>query len=226
MEPVALGRHDDSLVARCSLGVAGVGSDRAAGDATRRAQDVVMSLDAQRRRRLGAHVRRRYDRRTTGARTARPAALGRHGELLAARRSLGVAGVGSDRAVLAMRHGEQRRGDVTRRTAAHTTRRARVSAIRPAHTRRSRWRSVDATTRSQIDARSPSPMSALREQSRRCDVKSRRRGDITTRTATHTTRRARASRHDQRTQDAISGARLKRRLARDSALARRRRCRL
>ena len=44
---------------------------------------------------------------TTGARTTRSAALGRHDGSLAARRSLGVAGVGSDRAEPAMRRGEQ-----------------------------------------------------------------------------------------------------------------------
>ena len=42
-----------------------------------------------------------------GARTTRSAALGRHDDSLAARRSLGVAGVGSDRAEPAMRRGEQ-----------------------------------------------------------------------------------------------------------------------
>ena len=44
---------------------------------------------------------------TIGARTTRSAALGRHDDSLAARRSLGVAGVGSDRAEPAMRRGEQ-----------------------------------------------------------------------------------------------------------------------
>ena len=39
---------------------------------------------------------------TIGARTTRSAALGRHDDSLAARRSLGVAGVGSERAELAM----------------------------------------------------------------------------------------------------------------------------
>ena len=54
-----------------------------------------------------------------GARTTRSSALGRHDDSLAARRSLGVAGVGSDRAEPAMQR--KRRGDVTRHTA-HTTR--------------------------------------------------------------------------------------------------------
>ena len=44
---------------------------------------------------------------TTGARTTRSAALGRLDDPLAARRSLGVAGVGSGRAEPAMRRGEQ-----------------------------------------------------------------------------------------------------------------------
>ena len=44
---------------------------------------------------------------TTGTRTTRSAALGRRDDSLVARRSLGVAGVGSDRAELAMRRGEQ-----------------------------------------------------------------------------------------------------------------------
>ena len=44
---------------------------------------------------------------TTGARTTRSAALGRRDDSLAARRSLGVAGVGSERAEPAMRRGEQ-----------------------------------------------------------------------------------------------------------------------
>ena len=42
-----------------------------------------------------------------GARTARPAALDRHDDSPAARRSLGVAGVGSERAKPAMRRGEK-----------------------------------------------------------------------------------------------------------------------
>ena len=44
---------------------------------------------------------------TIGVRTTRSAALGRHDDSLAARRSLGVAGVGSARAKPAMRRGEQ-----------------------------------------------------------------------------------------------------------------------
>ena len=49
---------------------------------------------------------------TIGARTTRSAALRRHDDSLAARRSLGVAGVGSDRAKPAIQR--KRRGDVTR----------------------------------------------------------------------------------------------------------------
>ena len=67
-----------------------------------------------------------------------------------------------------------------------TRRRARASAVRPAHTRRCRRRSVGATIRSRLGARSASPVSALREPSRRCDEESRmRRGDVTRRTAAH-----------------------------------------
>ena len=44
---------------------------------------------------------------TTGARTTRSATLGRRIDSLAARRSLGVAGVGSERAEPAMRREEQ-----------------------------------------------------------------------------------------------------------------------
>ena len=165
---------------------------------------------------------------TTSARTTRSAALGRHDDSLAARRSLGVAGVGSERAEPAMRRGEKmRRGDVTRRTEAHTTRRARASAVRPAHARRDRRRSAGTTTRSRLGARSASSVSALREPSRRCDEESRmRRGDVTRRTAA--TRRGAhvRRRHDRRTHDEVGDARSARRLARGSALARRRRCRL
>ena len=132
-----------------------------------------MSLDA-RRTRHGARVRRRRDRRTHDE----SAALGRHDDSLAARRSLGVAGVGSERAEPAMRReSKDERGDVTRHTA-HTTRRARVSTARSAHARRGRRRSVGTTTRSRLGAHSASPVSALREPSRRCDEESRmRRGD-------------------------------------------------
>ena len=61
-----------------------------------------------------------------------------------------------------------RRGDVTRRTEAQT-RRARASTARPAHARRDRRRSVGTTTRVQRGTRSASPVSTLREPSRRCD---------------------------------------------------------
>jgi hypothetical protein len=44
---------------------------------------------------------------TISERTTRSAALGRHDDSLAARRSLGVAGIGSERAQPAMRRGEQ-----------------------------------------------------------------------------------------------------------------------
>ena len=44
---------------------------------------------------------------TAGARKTKSATLGRLGDSLAARRSIGVAGVGSERAEPAMRRGEQ-----------------------------------------------------------------------------------------------------------------------
>ena len=62
-----------------------------------------MSLDARRARTAA----RTCVGGTIGARTTRSAALGRHDDSLAARRSLGVAGVGSERAEPAMRRGEQ-----------------------------------------------------------------------------------------------------------------------
>ena len=61
-----------------------------------------------------------------------------------------------------------RRGDVTG-TRRRTQRRARASAVRPAHARRGRRRSVGSTTRSRLCALSVSPVSALREPSRQCD---------------------------------------------------------
>ena len=62
-----------------------------------------MSLDARRRTRTA----RTCVDGTIGARTTRSAALGRLDDSLAARRSLGVAGVGSERAEPAMRRGEK-----------------------------------------------------------------------------------------------------------------------
>ena len=44
---------------------------------------------------------------TIGARTTRSVALGRHDDSLAARRSLSVAGIGSERAKPAIRRGEK-----------------------------------------------------------------------------------------------------------------------
>ena len=162
----ALGRHDDSLAARRSLSVAGVGSDRAdcfqTGDATQRGTrntahttrrarvSTARSANARRRRRrsIGTTTRSRLGARsaspasaltepnrrcdeeskrrgdvtrhttahttacacvdgTIGARTTRSAALGLYDDSLAARRSLGVAGAGSDRAEPGMRRGKQ-----------------------------------------------------------------------------------------------------------------------
>ena len=88
-KPAALGRDDHSLAARRSLGIAGVGSDRAEPAMRRGGQEggTVLSLDAQRRTLHGARVRRRNDRRTHdkagGARSARRLA---RGSMLARRR--------------------------------------------------------------------------------------------------------------------------------------------
>ena len=60
-----------------------------------------MSLDARRRTRT-AHA---CVDKTTGARTTTSAALGQHDDSLAARRSLGIVGVGSDRAEPAVQQG-------------------------------------------------------------------------------------------------------------------------
>ena len=51
-------------------------------------------------------------------------------------------------------------------------RRARASTVRPARARRGRRRLAGATTRSRLGARSASPVSVLREPSRRCDEES------------------------------------------------------
>ena len=64
-----------------------------------------MSLDTRRRTRHDT-ARACVDG-TIGARTTRSVAPGRHDDSLAAWRSLGVAGVGSDRAEPAVRRGEQ-----------------------------------------------------------------------------------------------------------------------
>ena len=127
---------------------------------------------------------------TTGARTTRSAVLGRLDDPLAARRSLGVAGAGSEGAEPAVRRGEQdeARG-CHRRTAAPTAARTCLGGTTGAHTLRRR-RSVGSTIRSRLGARSASPVSALGEPSRRCEEESRRRhGDVTRRTAAHTAAR-------------------------------------
>ena len=164
---------------------------------------------------------------TTGARTTRSAAFGRRDDSLAARRSLGVAGVCSDRAEPAMRAGGAVMSLDTRRRKRHGARRTRVSTARSAHARQGRRRSFGTTTRSRLGARLASPVSALTEPTRRCDAESRRRGDVTRHTTAHTTRHGArvCRRHDRRTHDEVSGARSARRLARGSALAWRRRCR-
>ena len=98
-----------------------------------------------------------------------------------------------------------------------TRRRARASAVRPAHARRGRRRSVGATTRSRLGARSASLVSALIEPSRQCDEESRRRGDVTRPTAAHAAARTCV--------DGTTGARTTRSAAlgrRDDSLAARR----
>ena len=100
----ALGRLDDSPAARRSIGVAGVGSERTEPAVRRGEQDETRGCH----RRTAAHAAARTcSVGTTGASTMRSAALGRLDDSLAARRSLGVAGVGSARAEPAMRRGEQ-----------------------------------------------------------------------------------------------------------------------
>ena len=63
-----------------------------------------------------------------------------------------------------------RRGDVTRRTEAHTITSSDVHRRYDQRTHdEDRRRSVGTTTRCELGARSASPVSALREPSRRCD---------------------------------------------------------
>ena len=142
-------------------------------------------------RRTAAHTAaRKCVGGTTGSRTTRSAALGRLDDPLAARRSLGVAGVGSEGAEPAVRRGEQdeARG-CHRRTAAPTAACTCPGGTTGAHTLRRR-RSVGSTIRPRHGARSASPVSALGEPSRRCEEESRRRhGDVTRRTAAHTAAR-------------------------------------
>ena len=127
-----------------------------------------------------------------GARTTRSAALDQQGDSLAVRRSLDVAGAGSDRAEPAMRRGEQGARDATRRTVECTARRARASTKGSIRVRQGWRRSIGTTTRSRLGACSASPAPALTEPSWRCDEENRRRGDVTRHTAeTHGTARAR-----------------------------------
>jgi hypothetical protein len=114
------------------------------------------------------------------------------------------------------RAAEAERGDVAQRTAAHTAARTCVDGTTGTRTT-NRRRSVGATTRSWLGARSASPVSALIEPSRRCDEEIRRRGDVTRRTAAHTAARTCV--------DGTTGARTARSAAlgrRDDSLAARR----
>ena len=190
-----------------------------------------MSLDT-RRTRHGECVCacRRRDRRTHdevgGARSARRLARGS----ALARRASPVSALTEP-----SRRCNAREGDVTRHTA-HTTRRARVSTARSAHARRDRRRSVGTTIRSRLGARSASPAPALTEPCRRCDEE---RAELSAgkgaeapgsddgvvlgcpREPTYL-----PARFSRRMLDRAGGARSAERLARGSALARRRRCRL
>ena len=213
----ALGRHDDSLAARRSLGgLAGVGSK-----SRRRcnARGAVMSLDTRRTRHESTWA---CVDGAIGARTTKSAALGRHDDSLAARRSLGgLAGVGSDRAEPAMRR-ERRRGDVTRHTA-HTTRECVCVCRRRdrrTHDKVGGARSARRLARGSALARRASPVSALTEPSRRCNA----RGavmSLDTRRTRHESACACVDGAIGARTTKVGGARSARRLARGSALARR-----
>ena len=181
-----------------------------------------MSLDTRRTRHGGVCVCRRRDRRTHdevgGARSARRLA---RGSALARRASPASALTEPSRRC----DESKRRGDVTRHTAHTTRRRARVSTARSAHARRGRRRSVGTTTRSRLGARSA--LAGVGSDRAEPAMQRKRRGDVTRHTA-HTTRACACvcRRRDRRTHDEVGGARSARRLARGSALARRRRRRL
>ena len=193
-----------------------------AGAVTGREQqqlDAVISLDARRR-----------TRRCTRASTVRPAHArrGRRRSVgTTARSRLGARSASPASALTepSRRCDEDRAGgavmplDARRRT----RRRARASTVRPANARRGRRRSVGTTTRSRLGARSASPVSALTEPNRRCNAG----GAVMSLDTPRTRHGARVCRrHDRRTHNEVGGARSARRLARGSALARRRRCRL
>ena len=248
----SVGTTTRSRLGARSAGVAGVGSDRAEpamqrkrhGDVTRHTAHTTRRVRVRvstarsaharrgRRRSVGTATRSRLGARSAspvfGARTTRSAALGRHGDSLAARRSLaGVAGVGSDRAEPAMQR--KRRGDVTRHTA-HTTRRVRVrvSTARSAQARRGRRRPVGTTTRSRLGARSAGVAGVGSDRAEPA-MQRKRRGDVTRHTA-HTTRRVRCARVDgaigARTTRSAALGRHDDSLAARRSLGGRRRCRL
>ena len=181
----ALGRHGDSLAARRSLGVAGVGSDRAEPAMQRKRRGDVTRHTAHTTRRVRVRV---STARSAQARRGRRRSVGTTTRSRLGARSAGVAGVGSDRAEPAMQR--KRRGDVTRHTA-HTTRRVRVrvSTARSAHARRGRRRSVGTTTRSRLGARSAGVAGVGSDRAEPA-MQRKRRGDVTRHTA-HTTRRVR-----------------------------------
>jgi len=126
-----------------------------------------MSLDTRRTRHGGCVCAcRRRDRRmhdeVGGARSARRLARGS----ALARRALPLS---------ALTEPSRRcnaRGAVMSLARRRIRRRARASTVRPARARRGRRRSAGATTRSGLGACSASPVSVLREPSRRCDEES------------------------------------------------------
>ena len=218
----SVGTATRSRLGARSAGVAGVGSDRAEPAMQRKRRGDVTRHTAHTTRRVRVRV---STARSAHARRGRRRSVGTTTRSRLGARSAGVAGVGSDRAEPAMQR--KRRGDVTRHTA-HTTRRVRVrvSTARSAHARRGRRRSVGTTTRSRLGARSAGVAGVGSDRAE--PAMQRRRGAVMSldaRRARHGGVRVRR-RHDRRTHDEVGGARSARRLARGSALARRRRCRL
>ena len=133
------------------------------------ARGAVMSLDTRRTRHESACA---CVDGATGARTTKSAALGRHDDSLAARRSLGGRRcVGSDRAEPAMQR--KRSSDVTRHTT-HTTRECVCVSRRRdrrTHDEVGGARSARRLARGSALARRASPVSALTEPSRRCNAR-------------------------------------------------------
>ena len=169
------------------------------------------------------HETRAFFDDETGARTTRPAALGRSNDVLAARRSLAVVVSAREPARWLARAAERPQGAVTSAEFGGVTRPARFPTTRPAHARRGRRRSVAATTCSRRGARS---LSSCRLESRRGGLQEQQNG----RRARWRRRNSAGSRdprvfrrRDRRTHDEVGGARSQQRRARGAALARCRR---